>query len=325
MIKASIIRLLTAPCTMALAVLPAHAVWAQQVPNEQPANEEPASEDRNDDGFFAEVDLGLRYDSAVAVDQLDVATREQDEALRARIRIGYEAALGEDTEVTVSYGLTQTAYEDFSEFDLQTHTLAAQASHDLGGARAGVSYRYIYARLDGDGLLNIHRVSPYVSGFVAKGLFVRGELLYSDSDFVGQVERDNEAIGGGVDLYWFTDRSKRYVSVGYDYRSVDAVDDQFDFNGHAFVARFSQKFPLGSDEAQFRAQYRYQLRDHTSITPQIGVEREDNRHRAIAEIEFPLNDWLGLTARYSYFDFGSNLESVDYSQSLVDVTLEGRF
>ena len=320
-----VVRSFAASCGLALAIFPGQTLLAQQVQNSQPANNEPRSDNDPSKGFFAEVDLGVRYDSAVAINQLDVVTREEDEALRARVRIGYEATLTEDTELTVSYGLTQTTYEEFSEFDLQTHTLAAQASHDLGGARAGVSYRYIYARLDGDGLLNIHRVAPYVSGFVAKGVYVRGELLYRDSDFVGQVERDNEALGGGVDLYWFTDKNKRYISVGYDYRAVDAVDDQFDFNGHAVQVRFSQKFPLGSDEAQLRAGYRYQLRDHTSITPQIGVEREDNRHRASVGVEFPLNDWLGLTARYSYFDFGSNLETVDYSQSLVDLTLASRF
>ena len=137
MTPASFTRSVTASCALVLAVFPTQIVLAQQVQNEQPQNEEPAADNSFGKGFFAEADLGVRYDSAVAVNQLDVVTREDDEALRARIRIGYEATLAEDTDVSVSYGLTQTTYEDFSEFDLQTHTLAAQASHDLGGARAG--------------------------------------------------------------------------------------------------------------------------------------------------------------------------------------------
>ena len=135
------VRSITAACGLALAISPGQTLLAQQVQNSQPENNEPKSGDDPSTGFFAEVDLGVRYDSAVAINQLDVVTREEDEALRARVRIGYEATLTDDTELTVSYGLTQTTYEDFSEFDLQTHTLAAQASHDLGGARAGVSYR----------------------------------------------------------------------------------------------------------------------------------------------------------------------------------------
>ena len=310
---------------VAFTLLSAEPLLAQQVQSTQPEDDEPTSESDFSKGFFAEADVGIRYDSAVAINQLDVVTREDDRALRARLRVGYEADITDSTEATLSYGLTQTTYEDFSNFDLQQHTLAASASHDLGGARAGASYRYIHARLDGDGLLDIHRVAPYVSGFIAKGVYTRAELLYRDSNFLTDDARDNEGYGAGLDFYFFMDRNKRYIAVGYDYINVDALDDQFDFNGHAFQVRVSQKFPIGSDEGQFRAGWRYQLRDHTAITPQIGVEREDNRHRLLAEVEVPLNKWLGLAARYSYFDFASNLETVDYTQSLVDLTLVSRF
>lgn len=305
--------------------LPLEHVHAEQVQSPPAEDAEPEEDSSLADGFFAEVEVGLRYDSQVAVDELDFASRQPDEALRARMRLGYEAEIGEDTDVRFSYGLSQTWYEDFTTFDLQTHTLAASASHDLGFARAGLSYRYIHARLDRDGLLDIHRVAPSLSGFVSSGVFVRAEALYRDTDFVGRVDRDNEALGGGLDLFLFMDGNKRYFAAGYDFTDVDVVDDQFDYAGHAFQLRYSQKFPIGSGEGRLRAGWRYQLRDYQAITPAIGMEREDNRHRLRAELELPITDWLGISTRYSYYDYGSNLPSADYRQHLVDLALRAEF
>ncbi|WP_421990924.1 hypothetical protein [Qipengyuania sp.] len=305
--------------------MPFEHLRAEPVQSPSTAEPEPEEESSFADGLFAEVEVGLRYDSEVAVDELDLASRQSDEALRARIRLGYEADIGEDTDARVSYGISQTWYEEFTTFDLQTHTLAASVSHDLGPARAGLSYRYIHARLDRDGLLDVHRVAPSLSGFVSKGVFVRAEALYRDTDFAGRVDRDNEAMGGGFNLYFFMDGNKRYFAAGYDFTDVDAVDDQFDYVGHAFQLRFSQKFPIGSGKGRLRAGWRYQLRDYQAVTPAIGMEREDDRHRLRAELELPITDLLGVSTRYSYYDYESNLPSADYQQHLVDIALRAEF
>lgn len=311
-------------CIVSLS-MPYETARAEQVQSSSSNDAEPESNSGFGDGFFADIEVGIRHDSSVAVDELDLTSRQSDEALRARLRLGYEAELGDDTEARISYGLSQTWYEDFTTFDLQTHTLAASVSHDLGPARVGLSYRYIHARLDRDGLLDIHRVAPSISGFVTRGVYARAEALYRDTDFAGRIDRDNEAIGGGVDLFFFMNGNKRYIAAGYDYTDVDAVDDQFDYAGHAFQLRFSQKFPIGSGEGRIRAGWRYQLRDYQAVTPAIGTEREDNRHRLRAELEIPVSDWLSVSTRYSYYDYGSNLPSADYRQHLVDLVLRADF
>jgi len=278
-----------------------------------------------DGGLYGEAEIILRYDSDVAVDELDLTSRQADEALRLGLELGYEGELSERSDVKLGYSFSQTSYEDFSTFDLQTHTVAASLSHDLGGARAGLSYRFIHARLDDSGLLDIHRVTPSLAGFVAPHLYARAELLYRNTNYLGRSDRDSEGLGGGIDLYLFLDGTRRYLSAGYDYLDLDANDPQFGYRGHTVRLGFAQRFAFGGNDGRLRLGWRYQRRDYRGITPAIGQKREDDRHRLRASLELPLNRWLDLTARYSYSDYSSNLPTVDYNQDVVDLGLRARF
>ncbi|NCP00854.1 MAG: hypothetical protein COW29_07620 [Rhodobacterales bacterium CG15_BIG_FIL_POST_REV_8_21_14_020_59_13] len=300
-------------------------VFAQVVQASGTEDNSPDEQNDPDSGFFGEAEIGLRYDSDVAVDELDLTSRSADEALRLRARLGYETEIGSETELKLAYGVSQIWYEDFSSFDLQTHTLSAAVSHDLGPARAGLAYRYVHARLDRDGFLDIHRVTPSISGFVAPGLYARAELLYRETDFLGRVDRDSSTYGGGLDVYLFLDGTNQYFSAGYDYADVDATDSQFDYAGHTARLGFAQKFPFGSDRGQLKLGWRYQSRDYAGVTPSIGQERQDDRHRLRAEVEIPIARRLSLSSRYTFSDYSSNLPTVDYSQSVVDLTLSAEF
>lgn len=309
----------------AVSVAIAQPANAQNIQRSEPAESAPIETDDTDTGFFGEAEIGVRYDSDVAIDELDLTSRQSDEALRAKLRIGYETEVSDDTEFRLAYGLSQTWHEDFSSFDLQTHTLATSISHDLGPARVGLSYRFVHARLDRDGFLDIHRVTPTISGFVAEGLYARAELLYRKSDFLGRVDRDSKTFGGGLDLYLFLDGARQYVSAGYDFTDVDAVDPQFDYVGHTVKLGFTQKFEVGGNDGQMKLGWRYQSRDYQGITPSIGRERDDDRHRLRAEVAIPLADWASISARYTYSDYASNLSSVDYSQNVMDMSLVFEF
>jgi len=289
------------------------------------SDERDGDDSGSDQGFYGEAEVILRYDSDVAVDELDLTSRQSDEALRLGLELGYEGELSERSDFKLGYSFSQTSYEDFSTFDLQTHTVATSLSHDLGGARGGLSYRFIHARLDDSGLLDIHRVTPSLAGFVAPHLYARAELLYRNTNYLGRSDRDSEGYGAGVDLYAFLDGTRRYVALGYDYLDLDATDPQYSYNGHSLRLRFVQRFAFAKGDARLRLGWRYQRRDYRGITPLIGQRRKDNRHRLRAAIELPLNRWLDLTARYSYSDYSSNLPTVDYNQNVADLGLRARF
>ena len=70
--------------------------------------------------FSLEISAGLETDSNVSVSELDESTGEDDQAAVFEADLDYELALGESTELQFGYGLSQTSYDDFSEFDLQS-------------------------------------------------------------------------------------------------------------------------------------------------------------------------------------------------------------
>ncbi|MCC5886789.1 MAG: hypothetical protein JJT88_10175 [Gammaproteobacteria bacterium] len=100
-----------------------------------------------DSGLSANLELGARYDSNVAVIDLDRSSGEGDFAALLAAGIGYEQPLGEKTSVKVGYNFGQSLHADFDDFDLQTHRGSIDARFDAGVATLGTSYQYVHARL----------------------------------------------------------------------------------------------------------------------------------------------------------------------------------
>lgn len=291
-----------------------------------PALAQPAgTEERLDSPFSIELSAGAEYDSNVSVNEIDVDTGADDFAAVFDADLGFSHDLGSDTELDLGYSFSQSLHEDFTNFDLQSHFASAGLTHDFGAFDLGGAYRFIYTRLGGSGFLTLQQVSPYVTKFFGKKLFVRADYTYTDKDFHNRIDRDADVHAGGADIYYFLNGVRTYIVVGYKYESEDAVDPQFDFNGHNIKARISQRIPIGERDAKLRLGWRYETRDYSSVTPSIGVERDDDRHRLQAEIEVPFSDWLFGQLDYEYSDFSSNLPSADYKQHVASARLGVRF
>ena len=121
-----------------------------------------------------EVSAGVEHDSNVSVNELDSTTGADDVALRLRAEVDFEAKIAPETEVKFGYTISDKRYDQFTNFDLQTHIFSGTLSHDFGPATAGVTARYIDASLGGDGFQSITQISPYVSGF-ARRLYARAK------------------------------------------------------------------------------------------------------------------------------------------------------
>ena len=208
--------------------------------------------------------------------------------------------LGEKTDLQLGYGLSQTSYDDFPEFDLQNHLLTGEVSRDFGTVDAGMAYRYIHTRLGGHDYMTTQQASPSVSRFFGRKLFARAEYTFSDKDFDEINERDATAHAGGADLYWFLNGVRRYVVFGYRYREENADDAQFDYGSHNLKLRLSQRFRFMARDATLKLGWLYEQRDYSAATPAIGENRDDDRNRFQAELELPLGDRLFTVLEYEY-------------------------
>ena len=296
---------------------------ANASPDETPSAN--ADLDTGSSEFTVELGAGVQYDDNVTVDEIDQATNIGDFAALFDIGLDYEREFGQGTELTLGYDLSQRAYFDETDFDLQIHSGSIRIKHDFGDYNLGLSGREIYARLGGDGFLNIAQVQPYASGFITDILYLRGAYTFRDKAFEQREDRDATVHMGELDGYFFLDGASRYLLLGYRFENEDTNAPQFDFDGHNFKVRYSHEFELAAQQLEFNAGWRYEQRNYSNITPSIGVKRDDDRHRLRAGLELFLTNRLTAGVEYQYRDYSSNLPAADYNENRVTVDLSAGF
>jgi hypothetical protein len=69
--------------------------------------------------------------------------------------------------------------------------------------------------------------------------------------------------------------------------------------------------------AKLELAWRYEDRNYSSVTPSIGKDRDDQRHRWRADFEIPIIGHSAMQVYYTYSDYESNYPQADYTQNLV--------
>jgi hypothetical protein len=268
-----------------------------------------------------EVGVGAEYDTNVSVDEVDVTSGEADSAWLVDFELGVTQPLGKRTDLNLNYDFSQATYERFSRVDRQTHILGADVGTDLGKANSGISAYYINSRLDGEPFLEYLRVSPSLSGFLAKKWFARGAYVFSERTIEDRADRDATTHSGEADLYYFHRGLRSYFNIGYRYRDEDATAARFDFRSHGLKLRYIRRFDLFERQAKVELAWRFEARRYLSPTPSIGEDREDDRSRWKLDLEVPLTRRLALQTYASYGNYDSNLPRADFTQTIVGARL----
>ena len=271
--------------------------------------------------FDLEANAELVSDSNVSVSDIDSTTNASDIARAVQLKAGVTTDFASGTRLKAGYSIRDKAYDEFTSFDLRSQIASVGVRRDVGDWKIGGDYRYVAAALDGDSYLSMHQVSPYATKFVTKKLFARADYTYSDKSFDGRPTRDATVHAMGADLYYFVNDGKTYAQFGADYEASDAVDDALSFDGVSVKAGLSHKIKILEKKARLKTGWRYEDRSYEDISPSIGDQRSDQRHRFDASIEIDVNKNIYVAAEYEYGDFSSNLESVDYTQNVVGIRL----
>lgn len=280
---------------------------------------------KEDKPLSLELSVGAEYDSNVSVDQVDVTTREGDMLAVLGARAKYKAEVGGETSIKLGYEFEQTLHEDFTGFDMQTHTLSAGADTKLGGIGLGADYSFYHILLGGDGFLDMHQVGPSLSAFVTDKVYLRVGYTYFDKDFKVADGRDasNHQVTG--DVYYFFKDSKAYVSLGGRYETENTADPAFDYDGFQLSANVQLPVALWSRSGKIKFGYSYRERDYDNVTPSIGVRRHENRSMFRANAELPLTDHLSFKPEYRYVDRNSNYALSNYTEHVANGSFSYRF
>lgn len=275
-------------------------------------------------GLSANLELGGRYDSNVAVLDVDRSSGEGDFAALIAAGVGYEQPLGERASVKVGYNFGQSLHADFDDFDLQTHRGSIDARFDAGGTTLGATYQYVHARLGGDKFMVLKQVSPYVARMFGDRFYLRAGYEYTDKRFSGRPTRDADAHAISGMLFWFLDGVDRYWLFRYRYRDEDAVDPALDYRSHEGSVQYAQRFGLAGQRVTARVRLGYETRDYRAITEAIGARRDDNRLRLQSSLSTPLGDRSTVALTYKYGALDSNLPAVDFDEHVVELTYSAR-
>lgn len=282
-----------------------------------------AAESKPTFGFDAGV--GYQYDSNVNIAQLDTNTGEADSALTYELGLDGDIPVTDKLSLNIGYGYTKTAYRDLSEFDLGLHQGSAQLGYRIGRVDTAIALRHFVVMLDNDRFMNIRHVSPSVSRLFGEAFYLRAAYTNAEKTYEQHDQRDavNDAIG--ADAYFLLDGMKRYVAVGIEAASENALDAELDYDGMRLKATYGHQLQWLSRELEFKARVQLENRDYANVTETIGAPRRDERFRASLSAGMPLSDTFRFEGEAAYADNASNLDSAAYDETVFSVNLTAAF
>lgn len=305
-------------CAFAACAAAAGASWTA-------AAQEASSSGGDARPMTVEIGAGAEYDSNITVLELDTISNRSDVAALVDFSAAYAARPSERLSVDVGYHFSDRLHEDFDQYDVRIHRGSAELGFDFDAFDAGATFQYADASLAGDGFLVLKQTSPYVSRLFGERLFQRFAYVRTDKDFARNPGRDTDAHALSSDTYVFVDGLTTYLSFGYRYDTEDAVEPQFDYEGHRLKAQLSKRIPVAGRELRLRAALRVQMRRYDYPTPSIGEPRREDRWRLEASAELPITDSLTGSFGYTRSDNRSNLPVLDFAENVVSAGLRASF
>lgn len=271
--------------------------------------------------FTFEAAAGVEYDDNITVTEIDAETNEDDFAAVFEASIDYEAAFSDTDSLSLGYSFSQTEQFDLSAFDLQIHGTNVTYEHDFESFSAGLTHQFFFTRLGGNDLLDMNRITPFITAFPAKWMFLRASYTYKDKNLINRIDRDAKTHMGEIMSFFFVDGTDSYLTALYRFESEDAKGPEFDFDAHIVKAGLRTRLPFGGEDNRLSFDAEYEARDYEAITPSIGEIRDDDRFTFDASWEVPFGDIFYAEIEYQYRDFSSNLPSSNFTENRAGIKI----
>ena len=275
--------------------------------------------------FELELAAGYAWDDNVGLDELERATGESDEVTTLEVQGSALFRYRDRASLRVSAGLVDDSYQKFSQVDRRTESLGINLEAQLGKATVGVNWFDVSADLDDEQFLNYERVSPYVSGFLSKQWFLRGEYVYGEKEIARRPGREANSHSVAFDSYYFLQGLKRYAVLGYAFRVDNARANRYDYDSHAIKARYVHRGNFVGFPLELELEGKYEDRQYKSPDPMISEERQDTRWRFSAELRLSFVEYVSWAVMIKNSDYDSNLPTASYSDLVVGTEIRLSF
>ena len=275
--------------------------------------------------FEVELAVGYAWDDNVGLDELERATGESDEVTSLEAQGSALFAFQDRVSLRLSAGLTDDSYQKFSQVDRRTESIGVNLEAKLGKTAVGINWFDVSADLNSDPFLTYERLSPYVSGFVSKNWFLRGEYVYGKKTIARRLGREADSHSVSIDSYYFIQGLKRYAVLGYTFRADDARANRYDYNSHALKVRFIQRETVGGLPLELEVEGKFEDRQYKAPDPMIRAEREDTRWRFSTELRLMVTEHASVVVHLKNSDYDSNLPTASYSDLVVGTEIRLSF
>ena len=263
---------------------------------------------------------GVQYDSNISIEEADIPTRRGDEALLLQASVQLTAADSKKSTLRFGYSFDDERNRKLGQVDITFHAASASLTRRIGRVALGADYQFSHVLLGGQPYLDIHSVSPSVSGFVDRNLYLRLGATYQHKNFTRVDPLDADTTLVSLDGYRFFARRKGYVALGLRADSERTNAAQYRFGAVQGSLRVQVPVKLGKAAIKARAGLVYQEREYLAPFPSIGTERHETRLTLSAGLEVPVIKGVTLRPQARYIDRHSNVAFYDYREHVLSMT-----
>ena len=275
--------------------------------------------------FGLELAAGYAWDDNLGLDEVERATGESDEVTTLEAQGSALFSYKDRASMRISAGLVDDSYRKFSQVDRRTESVGVNLETQLGKVTAGINWFDVSADLDDKQFLKYERLSPYLSGFVSKQWFLRGEYVYGEKEIARRPGREANSHSVSIDSYYFLQGLKRYAVFGYTFRVDNARANRYDYDSHALKLRYVHRGTLRGLPLELELEGKFEDRQYKAPDPIIQTEREDSRWRFSAELRFAFTDFASVAIHLKNSDYDSNLPTASYSDLVVGTEIRLSF
>lgn len=285
----------------------------------------PASAGEKPVEFDFNAGVGARYDSNVALIDLDASAGQPDAASELTAGLGMTIRPGGDLLLNLGYNYSGTRYREFSAFDLDLHQGHASLTLRKGLTDSTIAVDHFSGILDGEDYLTQTQVSPSIARLFGTRWYLRGAYVRADKDYADLTDRSTVSDAVRGDAYLLLNGMQHYLALGVQARSEDALNADFDYDSTMGQLKWAYTIMTSTTEIELQTRVQFERRDYTTATLESGEARIDDRLRTRVAATFPFSDYVSLATSVEHTDNTSGLAEANIDRTVYAMELKIEF
>ncbi len=274
----------------------------------------------------AEFRAGASIDDNVTLSDINIQTGVEDLLTFYQFSGFYNWSPAETFNLQVDYDFFQSIYDTLHAFDMQIHTGSVTLSKEFEKIETNLGYSFSYIKLGGLDFEKTHTLTSGLYFTVMENWLIDLSYGLTIKDFFAIPQRDGQNHILRISNYITLGEGEGMIWVSYSPEGEITRDPQFTYVAQNLSLGGEHQVPfLESLETKVRANYQYVYQDFQSITPLIGMERQDIVNQVSFEIIQPILENFDITFQFQHINSESNLPSNDLVEHIYTLSAGALF